>query len=173
MTEIRSGYQAALTQQGIRAEETGNVDSVSGDQRVELEFEQPYLAHACMEPMNFTVALGDGTAEVWGPSQAQSFVQNTVSRVAGIEPDQVKVNTTFLGGGFGRRSAQDFVEAAAEIALAIGRPVKLVDDRGVDSQAVEGLANLPYNIPNRRIDWVNHDPGGSSGALLACSRGIT
>lgn len=211
MAELRAGYDAALSKQGLRAEDTGDIDSVSGQQTVELEFEQPYLAHACMEPMNFTVAIGDGTAEAWGPTQAQSFVQNTVARVAGIEPAQVKVNTTFLGGGFGRRSAQDFVQAAAEIAVATGKPVKLVysreddmragryrpysltrasgtldaegafvalnvktavpsvstwsglpfliDARGIDSQAVEGLANLPYDIPNRRVDWVNHDPG--------------
>lgn len=211
MAELRAGYQAALSEPGLRAEETGDVDSASGHQTVELEFEQPYLAHACMEPMNFTVSIGNGTAEVWGPTQAQSFVQNTVARVAGIEPAQVKVNTTFLGGGFGRRSAQDFVQAAAEIALATGKLVKLVysreddmraaryrpfslarvsgtldsegalvafdvkiavpsvstwsglpfliDARGIDGQAVEGLVNLPYDIPNRRVDWVNHDPG--------------
>jgi isoquinoline 1-oxidoreductase beta subunit len=211
MTELRAGYQAALSEPGLRAEETGNVDLVSGHQSVELEFEQPFLAHACMEPMTFTVAISDGTAEVWGPTQAQSFVQNTVAQVAGIDPAQVKVNTTFLGGGFGRRIAQDFVQAAAEIALATGKPVKLVysreddmraaryrpfsltrasgtldaegalvaldvkiavpsvstwsglaflvNERGIDGQAVEGLANLPYDIPNRRVDWVNHDTG--------------
>lgn len=211
MEELHAGYQAALSEPGLRAEETGDVDTVSGHQTIELEFEQPYLAHACMEPMNFTVALGNGTAEVWGPTQAQSFVQNSVARVAGIEPAQVKVNTTFLGGGFGRRSAQDFVQAAAEIALAAGKPVQLIYSReddmraaryrpfsltrasgtlnakgglvaldiktavpsvstwsglpflvnaqGIDTQAVEGLVDLPYDIPNRRVDWVNHDPG--------------
>lgn len=211
MAELRAGYHAALSETGLRAEETGDIAAVSAHQKVELEFEQPYLAHACMEPMNFTVAIGNGAAEVWGPTQAQSFVQNTVARVAGIEPAQVKVNTTFLGGGFGRRSAQDFVQATAEIALATGKPVQLVysreddmraahyrpysltrasgtlnaegalvaldvktavpsvstwsgfpflvDARGIDRQAVEGLTNLPYDIPNRRVSWVDHDPG--------------
>ena len=160
--------------------------------------------------MNFTVSITADGAEVWGPTQAQSLVQKTVGKVAGIDPKNVVVHTTFLGGGFGRRSAQDFVQAAAEISKAVGRPVKLVysreddmragryrpfsltratgtlDDKGVltaldvkvaapsvskwsgllflirkdgvDAQAVEGLVDLPYDIPNVRIEWVDHDP---------------
>lgn len=210
MNEVRAGYQAALAQEGKRAEDTGDVGSVAEAVTSAVEVEQPYLAHACMEPMNITVSIGDGLAEVWVPTQAQSFVQNTVARVAGLEPDKVKVNTTFLGGGFGRRSAQDFVEAATELAVVIGKPVKLVysreddmraaryrpfsltraagtlnadgelvaldvktavpsvstwsglpflvDARGIDAQAVEGLTDLPYGIPNRRVAWVDHDP---------------
>ena len=178
---------------------------------VAVEVEQPYLAHACMEPMNFTVAIRKGSAEVWGPTQAQSLVQSTVADVAGLEPGDVTVHTTFLGGGFGRRSAQDFVRAAAEIAKAVEKPVKFVYSReddmragryrpfnltrafgslddagkisavgmkiaapsiskwsglnflirkdGVDEQAVEGLINLPYAIPNTQTEWVDHDPG--------------
>ena len=211
MNELRDGYRKALDTSGLVAETTGDVDKVLPGRAITREFEQPYLAHACMEPMNFTVSIGDGTAEVWGPTQAQSFVQGTVGRIAGIDPKNVTVHTTFLGGGFGRRSAQDFVEAATEIAMEVGRPVQLVYSReddmragryrsfnltratgtlddagelvaldvkvakpsvakwsglsflirkdGVDEQAVEGLVNLPYEIPNTRVEWVNHDPG--------------
>ncbi len=160
--------------------------------------------------MNFTVSIKKNSAEAWGPTQAQSFVQQTIGKVANIDPKNVTVHTTFLGGGFGRRSAQDFVQAAAETAKTVGKPVKLVYSReddmragryrpfsltratgtldntdnlasldvkvaipsvskwsrfgflirkdGVDKQAVEGLVHLPYDIPNTRIEWIDHDP---------------
>ncbi len=209
MADIQGGYRKALSGSGLVAESKGDISSLPATRTVEREFEQPFLAHACMEPMNFTVSIGENSAEVWGPTQAQSFVQATVGRIAGIEPENVVVHTTFLGGGFGRRSAQDFVQAATEIAMAVGRPVKLVYSReddmragryrpfsitraagtldaagnlsalevriakpsvskwsgllflirkdGVDLQAVEGLINLPYDIPNTRVEWVDHD----------------
>lgn len=211
MDDLREGYRLALDASGFVAETAGDVAAVANGRSITREFEQPYLAHACMEPMNFTVFVGDGFAEVWGPTQAQSLVQATVGEIAGIDPKNVTVHTTFLGGGFGRRSAQDFVAAATEIALAIGRPVQLIYSReddmragryrsfnltratgildedndlvafdikvakpsvskwsglsfliredGVDEQAVEGLVNLPYDIPNIRVEWVDHDPG--------------
>ncbi len=210
MDQLRSGYRDALATTGKVAEAKGDVDLASHARSVVLEMEQPYLAHACMEPMNFTVWVKDDSAEVWGPTQAQSLVQNTVARIAGIDPNNVTVHTTFLGGGFGRRSAQDFVQSATEIALATGQPLKLmysreddmragryrpfsqtravatqdadgnftsldvkiavpsvskwsglkflIRDDGVDEQAVEGLVDLAYEIPNTHIEWVDHDP---------------
>lgn len=208
--EIREGYREALDMQGNVAETRGKPGLRSGAVTVTREFEQLYLAHACMEPMNFTVSITAKGAEVWGPTQAQTMVQNTVADVAGIDPKDVQVHTTFLGGGFGRRSAQDFVRSAAEIAKSVGKPVKLVYSReddmrsgryrpfnmtratgtldrsgklaaldvkvatpsvskwsglnflirdGIDQQAVEGLVNLPYDIPNVHVEWVDHDPG--------------
>lgn len=211
MDELRAGYRNALSEPGKIAQSIGNTMASAGTVTITREIEQPYLAHACMEPMNFTVSIGDGAAEVWGPTQAQSFVQNTVGRIAGIDPKNVTVHTTFLGGGFGRRSAQDFVAAATEIALAVAGPVKLIYSReddmragryrpltltratatlgqsgelaaldvkiaapsvskwsglkflirddGIDEQAVEGLVDLPYAIPNANVAWVDHDPG--------------
>lgn len=208
--EVSNGYREALDKPGKVAETRGKPDPQSDAVTVTREFEQPYLAHACMEPMNFTVSITDSGAEVWGPTQAQTMVQNTVADVAGIDPKDVLVHTTFLGGGFGRRSAQDFVRSAAEIAKSVGKPVKLVYSReddmrsgryrpynltratgtldqsgnlatldvkiatpsvskwsglsflirdGIDQQAVEGLVNLPYDIPAVHVEWVDHDPG--------------
>ncbi|MGI9464700.1 MAG: molybdopterin cofactor-binding domain-containing protein [Aestuariivirgaceae bacterium] len=210
MDQLRDGYGKALATPGRIAETKGDVAAATGGHSITREFEQPYLAHACMEPMNFTVWIKPDSAEVWGPTQAQSWVQQTVGKVAGIDPAKVTVHTTFLGGGFGRRSALDFVEAAAEVAKAVGKPVKLVYSReddmragryrpfnltrataaldeagnlaaldvtvavpsvakwsgavfligkdGIDKQAVEGLVNLPYDIANLRVEWVDHDP---------------
>lgn len=210
MEEIRRRYTQALGQSGKIGQAKGNVAGISSGKSITREFEQPYLAHACMEPMNCTVAIKPDRAEVWAPTQAQNFVQRRVGKIAGIDPKKVIVNTTFLGGGFGRRSAVDFVQAAAEISKKTGRPVKLVYSReddmragryrsfnltratgsldvagnlaaldikiatpsvskwsglmflirkdGVDEQAVEGLVNLPYAVPNVRVEWVDHDP---------------
>lgn len=210
MKEIRRGYGDALSEAGRLAEAVGDVGAVAGARVVRREFEQPYLAHACMEPMNFTVQIEGNRAEAWGPTQAQTLAQKTIAEVAGIDAKNVTVHTTFLGGGFGRRSAQDFVRTSAEVAKAVERPVKLIYSReddmraarlrpfnrtratgvldeagklagldvkvatpsisrwskllflirddGVDEQAVEGLINLPYDIPNKRVEWVDHDP---------------
>lgn len=135
MDDLRDGYRRALDAPGLVAESTGDITAAAEGKTITREFEQPYLAHACMEPMNITVSIGNDFAEVWGPTQAQSLVQGTVGRIAGIDPKNVTVHTTFLGGGFGRRSAQDFVEAATEIAIAIGRPVQLVYSREDDMRA--------------------------------------
>lgn len=209
MKEVRAGYKSALSKKGIVAETTGDIKTAAGGHTVSREIEQPFLAHACMEPMNFTVSINKDSADVYGPTQGQTFTQATVAKIAGLKPEKVTVHTTFLGGGFGRRSAQDFVKAAAEIAKVVGKPVKLVYSReddmraarfrsfnltmatgsiddagnlsaldvkiakpavskwsglkflirkdGVDTQAIEGLAKLPYDIPNTRIEWVDHD----------------
>lgn len=143
MESLRAGYREALDQKGLIAEAKGDVSAASGGASVSLEFEQPFLAHACMEPLNLTVAINSDSAEVWGPTQAQSWVQQTVGKVAGIDPRNVAVHTTFLGGGFGRRSAMDAVKAAAEIAVAAGKPVKLVYSREDDMRAAH---YRPFNL---------------------------
>ncbi len=132
---IADSYRTSLGQKGQTAEKKGNTSLASTGRTVTREVVQPLLAHACMEPMNFTVSIGPDGAEAWGPTQAQSKVQLVIAKVAGIKPSRVKVHTTFLGGGFGRRSAIDFVQAAAEISKAVGRPVKLVYSREDDMRA--------------------------------------
>jgi isoquinoline 1-oxidoreductase subunit beta len=102
--------------------------------RVEALYEAPYLAHATMEPMNATVSIGDDGVDVWAPTQFQGFVQLALGKILETTPDKVRVHTTFLGGGFGRRSETDFVIYAALAAKAAGRPVKLLWSREEDMQ---------------------------------------
>ena len=115
MEELRQGYRDALSMQGKVAEAKGDVDAVSGGHTVIREIEQPYLAHACMEPMNFTVSIRqDDHAEAVGTDPGPERGSRTPSPGSpASKPEEVTVHTTFLGGGFGRRSAQDFVHAAA------------------------------------------------------------
>ena len=100
---------------------------------VTATYEWPYLAHACMEPMNCTALFDDGRLTVWAPSQALSTAQQVAADVAGLERSSVTVNRTLLGGGFGRRAEMDFVERAVAAAVQVpGRPVKMTYSREED-----------------------------------------
>ncbi len=115
----------------------GDADTVIGaapvDKKVEADYELPFQAHACMEPMNCTVAYGKNSAEVWAPAQGPDWVQGTVAQVLGLKPDQVKVNITYMGGGFGRRYQADFAAEAAQIAKQLpGVPVQVLWSREDD-----------------------------------------
>jgi isoquinoline 1-oxidoreductase beta subunit len=177
---------------------------------VEAEFTFPYLAHAPMEPLNGTIEVkADGSVELWLGSQFQTIEQATVAAVLGLKPEQVKLNTMWAGGSFGRRATPnaDYVLEMALIAKATsGRaPIHLVwtreDDirggryrpmvlhkvragldasgniaawdhhlvaqsfitgtafepmlvkEGVDQLAIEGTADMPYQVENLSVDW--------------------
>jgi isoquinoline 1-oxidoreductase beta subunit len=116
-------------------EDVGGIDEVlsKAPKKLEAEYFVPYLAHACMEPLNCTVLVNGDTAEVWTGNQSTTFVVNGVSDGAGIAKDKIKTNITYLGGGFGRRGETDFVLRAAKIAKQLpGVPVQLVYTREED-----------------------------------------
>jgi isoquinoline 1-oxidoreductase subunit beta len=100
---------------------------------VTADFERPYEAHACMEPMNCTIGIGeDGRVDVYVGSQRPSDALLVTADQMGIDPSKVFVHPAFLGGGFGRRAKSDEVRQAAEIARQVGRSVKLVWTREED-----------------------------------------
>jgi isoquinoline 1-oxidoreductase beta subunit len=100
---------------------------------IEAEYEAPFVAHACMEPMNATARWKDGILEIWAPNQAPAILQMVTAPLVGVEAKDVRVHTTFLGGGFGRRAEPDFPTYAVELAkVADGRPVKVVWTREED-----------------------------------------
>jgi isoquinoline 1-oxidoreductase beta subunit len=100
---------------------------------IEAEYRLPYLAHATMEPMNATALYtGDGL-QIWAPNQGPTVVQKNAAALAGLEKDAVEVNTTYLGGGFGRRIETDYTDRAVQIALQMpGTPVQLTWSREED-----------------------------------------
>ncbi|MBY6034923.1 molybdopterin-dependent oxidoreductase [Marinobacter daepoensis] len=114
----------------------GDVEGVTANAEVlvEAEYEQPYLAHAAMEPMNATAWYRKDMMEVWVPTQAPDLGRIAAARHTDLSPDQVTVHTTFLGGGFGRRLTQDFVEEAALVAYQVKVPVKLIWSREEDTR---------------------------------------
>ncbi len=145
-----------FNEKGTVARDDGNVDSAfasvastgpapagsgflataqaAGVPTLEAVYEVPYLAHACMEPMNCTVRADEAGAEVWCGTQSPQAAQHAAATVLGLAPEKVKVNTLYLGGGFGRRGEADYVAQAAAAAKAAGKPVKLVWTREEDIQ---------------------------------------
>ena len=205
---IRKALGELADKGGAVARKDGDVAAATAAKKLEAVYEAPYLAHACMEPMNCTASVKPDAVEIWAGTQAQGINQAVLSQVAGVKPEQVKVNTMLLGGGFGRRFGQDFAIDAVSISKAVGAPVKLIYSReddmkghfyrpasyvkfsagldqagnpvmfsarvacssiskaagfphkdGVDSFAVEGIKELPYDCPNVQVEWSEYQSG--------------
>jgi CO/xanthine dehydrogenase Mo-binding subunit len=101
-------------------------------ERVEADYFVPFLAHATMEPMNCTVHCTAEECEVWAPTQNASGLRATVADLLGLPLERVRVHTTLMGGGFGRRVYDDFAVQAALASKAVQRPVKLIWNREED-----------------------------------------
>jgi isoquinoline 1-oxidoreductase beta subunit len=117
---------------------------------LQATYEAPFQAHATMEPMCCVADVRDGSCDIWAPTQAPGLAQRTAARYLLSKPERllerlkfkvtgdslqgIRVHTTFLGGGFGRRSEQDFVAEAVQISQAVAQPVKLIWSREEDIQ---------------------------------------
>lgn len=117
----------------------GNVEKEFGntatDNFFEAVYDVPYLAHTTMEPMNATAHFKGGKLEMWIGSQAPGLAQSTCAALLDIEPADVTVNTTRLGGGFGRRAEVDVaLYTAAMAAKTDGRPIKVTWTREEDTR---------------------------------------
>jgi isoquinoline 1-oxidoreductase beta subunit len=99
---------------------------------LEAEYVIPMQAHAPLEPMNFTAHVQGNKALLIGPTQFQQGAQGAVAGALGLKPEDITLQTTFLGGGFGRRLELDFIVQAAEISKAVNQPVKLLWTREDD-----------------------------------------
>jgi isoquinoline 1-oxidoreductase beta subunit len=137
---MRTEYRALVAKPGQVVAKNGDVDAaLQGSKKVvEAEYELPYLAHACMEPLNVCVEVQPDKCEIWTGTQGQSEARRMVAEDLGFKPEQVFVHTMFLGGGFGRRAnpLADNVREAAQIAKAMpGKPVLTVWTREDDMKA--------------------------------------
>ncbi len=103
-------------------------------QTVEASFEVPFLAHVCMEPIVCTAHVRDDHVELWMPTQGHDIIGMTVERVLGFENEQMTLHTTYLGGGFGRKTHGELAEQAMLASKAVGRPVKVMWTREDDLQ---------------------------------------
>jgi isoquinoline 1-oxidoreductase beta subunit len=133
---LRAQFTELLGQDGAVAATAGEIDAAvpEGARRVEADYAVPYLAHAPMEPLNCTVRIDADGCELWLGTQFQTLDQMTAAAITGLRPDQIKVNTTFLGGAFGRRAnpSPDVVFEAVHVAKAAGAAVKTVWSREDD-----------------------------------------
>jgi isoquinoline 1-oxidoreductase beta subunit len=209
---MREQYAALVKTPGTVARKDGDPQHalLKPAKLLNAEYEAPYLAHAPMEPLNCVVNRQPESCEIWTGTQFQSEDQRHAAEVVGLKPEQVRIHTTLLGGGFGRRGnpASDFVVEAVEVAKAARQPVKVIWTRendmrgwwyrpmcyhrvaggldstgnlvawsqtivgqsiipntpfegfmrpdGIDPTTVEGVADMPYEIPNILVDL--HSP---------------
>jgi isoquinoline 1-oxidoreductase subunit beta len=114
----------------------GDADAAiaSAAKKVDATYEFPFAAHATMEPMNCTVHIRPDGAEAWVPTQAPQWAQDIIAGVSKLPRDKIRVNTTLMGGGFGRRYMADFVMEAAQISKQTGKPVMVLWTREDDMQ---------------------------------------
>jgi isoquinoline 1-oxidoreductase subunit beta len=132
---FREAMEATAKQPGAVLRSEGDFAAAfsSADKKVEAEYYIPHLAHATMEPPSATCRIVDGKAEVWTSVQSPQAAHDLVSKVLGIAPENVTVNVTLLGGGFGRKSKPDYVVEAALVSKGMdGAPVKVVWTREDD-----------------------------------------
>jgi isoquinoline 1-oxidoreductase beta subunit len=110
---------------------TGDVSKAPG-RRIAAEYQLPLMAHAAMEPGNCTAHFRGSSCELWAPTQVPQDVRDSVAQAIGLDPDQVKVNVTLMGGGFGRRLEHDYGVEAALASKAANTPVKVLWTREDD-----------------------------------------
>jgi isoquinoline 1-oxidoreductase beta subunit len=134
--QLSKDFRAALSQPMLRARNDGDVDQgfAGAAKTLEAIYETPYLSHSPMEPMNATVHLQGDRLDVWFSTQSAEEALHTAARVSGLKPEQVYIHNAFVGGGFGRRSANDDVAQAIAIAKVVQRPLKLVWTREEDTR---------------------------------------
>src|SRR5258705_3849896 len=208
-------YADLAKQPGVVAKKEGDVSTAKDKsvKKFDVVYDLPYLAHAPMEPLNCVADVKADSCEIWVGTQFQTVDAMTAAYITGLKPNQIKLHTTLLGGGFGRRAVLDahFVSEAVQVSKAIKSPVKVVwtreDDirggyyrprayhtisagldasgkplfwkhnivcqsfvmgtpmeamivhNGIDGTAVEGAAEIPYDVPNHQVEW-NMAPNG-------------
>jgi isoquinoline 1-oxidoreductase beta subunit len=123
----RTALQQAARNSAKVVRNNGDVDAAlkSADKVITGEYYLPHLAHVSMEPPVATAHVIGDKAEIWAPVQSPGGTREDVAKTLGIPIDNVTINVTLLGGGFGRKSKCDYALEAALISKAIGAPVKV------------------------------------------------
>ena len=119
--------RASVAQPGASVRNQGDTEAAlkSTARTLTYEYYQPHLAHAPMEPPAAVAAFKDGKCEIWAPVQSPYTARTDTAEYLGLKPDDVRVNVTLLGGGFGRKSKADFATEAAFLAKEVGGSVKV------------------------------------------------
>ena len=102
--------------------------------RVDAVYQQPFLAHATMEPVNCTVHVRADGCDIWVGTQVPTRAVDTAVKITGLPADKITVHNHLLGGGFGRRLETDFIAQALKIGKQVDAPVKVTFTREEDIQ---------------------------------------
>jgi isoquinoline 1-oxidoreductase beta subunit len=154
----KPGEQASLIGDPEAAMETASI-------KVDATYEVPFLAHGTMEPMTCTAKVTSESCEIWVPTQAAQMAQSAARTATGLDRSSIIVNTTCLGGGFGRKVGTDYVTQAAIAAQKVGKPVKVIwsreEDVRHDYYRPVFKAELKGGIDesNKIISWIGKSAG--------------
>ena len=131
---LLASYRAAAAKGGtsIHGEGDPRKALAGAAKSVEATYLAPFLAHATMEPQNATAHVTRNRCEVWAPTQGPGVAKEIARQITGLGSDEILIHTTLVGGGFGRRIAQDYVAEAVWCAKGAGKPVKVVWSREDD-----------------------------------------
>lgn len=161
-------YEAAK-KDGINYEEKGDFAAkyASSKQKIESNYETPFLSHAPIEPVNAVVHVkDDGTIEIWAPVQGPDWTMRDVCAYMNVKPDQVKINVTLLGGAFGRKAYHDFLLEACHLSKELKKPVKVIWTR--EDDITQGpyrpgmLSHMQGFVENNKITGFHHHAIGES-----------
>ena len=152
MTGLWSKMEDASNSAGAVFRESGDADQglAQAAKMITAEYRLPFQSHSPMEPQNTFAHVTADKALIITPTQFQQLVPHVVAGATGLKPEQVEVQTTFLGGGFGRRVEVDYAIDAAEISKASGEPVMMIwsreDDMTHDSYRPGGIYKFTAGV---------------------------
>jgi isoquinoline 1-oxidoreductase beta subunit len=167
---FNSEYRAALGHVGKIARNDGDIDTVipAATHQLQAVYEVPYLAHAALEPLNATVWIQGDRLDAWVGSQAADRTFAVAAKVSGLNPENVYVHNTYIGGGFGRKGSSDEVAQAIQIAKALGpTPVKMIwtreEDMRQDQYRPQGACSFTAGLDDNGmpVGWRIHTAIGS------------
>jgi isoquinoline 1-oxidoreductase beta subunit len=132
----RTELEEATRKPGLVVRKEGDVDAAlkGADKVITAEYYAPHLAHVSMEPPVAVADVKGDKAEIWAPVQSPGGTREDVAKTLGIPEDNVTINVTLLGGGFGRKSKCDYALEAALLSKELGAPVKVQWTREDDIQ---------------------------------------
>ena len=162
--DIPARLAVLAAQPGVQARKDGDAAAAlaGATKKIEQFYSVPFLHHATMEPMNCTAHVRADSCEVWAPTQNQTRAQEVAAEAAGIPKEKVRIHTTLLGGGFGRRLESDFVAEAVSISKAVRAPVKVIWSREDDTKhgfyrpATYNQLSAGLDAQNKPVAWMHH-----------------
>jgi len=133
---IHQMFETLAARKGAVGQKVGDIDKVfaASTNKISAVYDMPFLSHSPMEPMNCVADVRADSCEIWVGSQAPQAAQNSAANILKLPKEKVIVHVTLVGGAFGRRLLNEYVEEAVKISKAAGVPVKLLWTREDDMQ---------------------------------------